>query len=144
MPRRTPKCSLLQALRNTISALVEASDAKVQSPPVNEYSQQYSSKQLIPSDGNWFWVINSYDRDMGGYSIEIHRVILWENYYKGVVGLISPELSGDFLQTPPPVCGQYKHKDELSDAEKNALLRQRDDGRNGDDGDIYPAPSEAD
>lgn len=126
--------ALLQTLRNTISRLVEASDAKVQSPPVNEYAQQYSSKQSIPSDGNWFWVINAYDKNVGGYSIEIHRVILWEKSYKGVVGLISPELSGDRLQTPPPTCGQYKHKEELSDAEKIALLRQRDDGRNGDDG----------
>lgn len=110
-------------------------------------AKQNSSKQLAQSAGNvyksddWFWVINAYDKNVGGYPVEIYRVVLWEKSSEGVIGLISPELSGNILEAPPPVCGQYKHMDDLSNAERNALLRQRDDFRRGTEGYINPVPS---
>lgn len=68
---------------------------------------------------SWFWVLNASEE---GYSVDIERVAAWVKTDKGWQGLISPPMEGPALQTPPPVVGgTYKHYDDLTPLELQAL-----------------------
>lgn len=74
---------------------------------------------------NWFWMFNASDHH---YSVDVERVVAWKYSKDGWIGLISPELHGSVLQEPPPVAGRkYKHFDDLTPLELEALKRKKQD-----------------
>ena len=66
---------------------------------------------------DWFWVWNA---SGAGYGVEVCRVAAWEKREKGYIGLI-PDEDGTYLVEPPPVPGKYKHIDDLTPLEREAL-----------------------
>lgn len=83
-------------------------------------------KQIIPAS-DWFYV----DHSENDSEIVIYHIAAWALTEKGIViGLISVNGSQSFdeenkmarlVTVPPTDSGAYKHKNELSDLENNAL-----------------------
>lgn len=79
----------------------------------------------LQTSDNWFWVLNASE---DGYEVDIERVVAWEKSEQGWVGLISPKLEGPVLKEPPPVAGgTYKHLDDLTPLEIQALEKKSTD-----------------
>ena len=80
--------------------------------------------KLLQAD-NWFAILDPWQDEpkSSPETIEIHRVVLWKDTPNGVVGLVSPALSGGVLQeAEASLAGRvYKHLDDLSEREREAL-----------------------
>ncbi|WP_281188852.1 hypothetical protein [Vibrio harveyi] len=80
--------------------------------------------KLLQAD-NWFAILDPWKDEptSSPETIEIHRVVLWKDTPNGVVGLVSPALSGGVLQeAETSLAGTvYKHLDDLSEREREAL-----------------------
>ncbi|MEZ8293473.1 hypothetical protein AB6D11_06420 [Vibrio splendidus] len=74
---------------------------------------------------NWFWILDpTTDSDPCSIKdIEIHRVVLWQETEKGLIGLLSLPNDRSSLSKANQVLrkGLYKHANDLSNREQAAL-----------------------
>lgn len=87
--------------------------------------------KLIPAN-NWFATLDPWSGEPHATAdtLEIYRVVLWQETKTGVVGLISPELNCGVLKLASEVMPfqgtVYKHFDDLNELELEALkLKQQ-------------------
>jgi hypothetical protein len=82
-----------------------------------------TQKVFIPASNNWFWVWRG---DEEGFHIEAHRIAVWEQTDRGLIGYFQwSEVHGVGL-LPPTTMGRYTHFDDMTDVEKAAIAETRE------------------